>query len=335
MENNNERKNGIKKYIPLFLAILIVFIGAFFWYRQYKLYITSDDAKIDSDNVSVSSKILGRLVRLNFDEGDTVKKGMLLAEIDSADLLAQKAQIHATLDQAIANKIQSEARYSFDQENIKVQEVNFEKAKDDYERAKNQIAGDVISKEQFDHIEKAFETARAMLEANKSQLVVSKAQISSSQASVENAIAQIGVINMQLSNTKLFASMDGIIAKRWLLTGDIVQPGQAVFTLINNKKLWVVVFLEETNVSEIHLGQKAIFTIDAFSGNKFYGKIYSIGTNTASLFSLIPANNASGNFTKVTQRVPVKISIDSVPGTKPDSFKILTGMSVVVKIIKD
>jgi membrane fusion protein (multidrug efflux system) len=265
-----------------------------------------------------------------------VKKGTLLVKIDSTDLIAQKAQIIAMLNQAQANKLQSEAKYQFDQENVKVLNINFEKTKDDYERAKNQISGDVISKEQFDHIEKAYQTAKAQLEVTKTQLEVSKAQISSSIASVEAAKAQIGVINTQLSNTKLYAPIDGIIAKRWLLSGEIVQPGQSIFTITNNNKLWVVVFLEETNVSNVHLGQNVRFSIDAFSGKKFYGKVFSIGANTASLFSLIPANNASGNFTKVTQRVPIKISIDSVSGNeKLDSYKILTGMSVVVKIIKD
>ena len=338
MENNEKKNgnNGIKKYIPLFVVIIIVLVGAFLWYRQFKLYISSDDAKIDSDNVSVSSKILGRIVKLNFDEGDTVKKGELLAEIDSTDLIAQKAQVTAMLYQAQANQVQSESKYQLDNDNVQVVNINFEKAQDDYMRAKNQIAGDVISKEQFDHIEKAFEAAKAQLEATKTQLEVSKAQIKSSIASVENAKAQIGVLNTLLSNTKLYAPMNGIIAKRWLLAGEIAQPGQSIFTITNNNKLWVLVFLEETNVSSVHLGQKVRFTIDAFSGKRFYGKVFSIGANTASLFSLIPANNASGNFTKVTQRIPIKISIDSVDGNERlDSYKIVTGMSVVVKIIKD
>jgi membrane fusion protein (multidrug efflux system) len=120
------------------------------------------------------------------------------------------------------------------------------------------------------------------------------------------------------------------------MSGDVVQPGQSVFTLTLSKNLWVIAFLEETNISKIKPGQNVKFTIDAFSDVKFSGKVFLIGSSTASVFSLIPANNASGNFTKVTQRVPVRISIDSADNNKEiSSFNILSGMSVVVKIIRN
>jgi membrane fusion protein (multidrug efflux system) len=102
-----------------------------------------------------------------------------------------------------------------------------------------------------------------------------------------------------------------------------------------NKNLWVVAFLEETKTSAVHVGQRVRFTIDAFPGVKFHGKVFLVGSATASVFSLIPANNASGNFTKVTQRIPVRISIESADSNKEiSSYNILSGMSVEVKIIK-
>ena len=160
--------------------------------------------------------------------------------------------------------------------------------------------------------------------------------ISSASAAVETADAQVKVLDTQLKNTRLYAPADGIIAKRWLLPGDVVQPGQSVFTLTLSKNLWVVAFLEETKISDIHPGQNVRFTIDAFPGVRFNGKVFLIGSSTASVFSLIPANNASGNFTKVTQRIPVRISIESADNNKDiSSFNILSGMSVVVKIIKE
>lgn len=326
----------IKVYIPLALVILLVLIGSIYWYKEYNKYISTDDAHIESDKVSVSSKILGRIHRLYADEGDTVRKGMLIAELDSTDLLAQKNQAIASKAQAEAAKIQAEAKFKYDEENIKVFEVNLEKAKDDFTRAKEQFAGDVITKEQYDHSKKAVEAARAQLEAAKSQLGVSKSQIGSSIAAVENASAQIGVIQTQLNNTKLYAPSDGIVAKKWLLPGDITQVGQSIFTITNKDNLWITVYLEETKMENIHLGQNVHFTIDAFSDVTFTGKVYSIGSNTASQFSLIPPNNASGNFTKVTQRIPLKISIDgTVENKKLSAYKLLAGMSAVVKIIKD
>jgi len=159
--------------------------------------------------------------------------------------------------------------------------------------------------------------------------------ISTASAAVETAVAQIKVLDTQLRNTKLYAPADGIIAKRWLLPGDVVQPSQSIFTMTLSKKLWVVAFLEETKIKDIHNGQDVRITIDAFPGISFSGRVFLVGSSTASVFSLIPANNASGNFTKVTQRIPVKISIDKAEsGKNITSYRILSGMSAVVKITR-
>jgi membrane fusion protein (multidrug efflux system) len=159
--------------------------------------------------------------------------------------------------------------------------------------------------------------------------------ISSASASVETAGSQIKVLDAQLRNTRLYAPADGIVARRWLLSGDVVQPSQSVFTITISKNLWIIAFLEETKISEIHTGQNVRFTIDAFPDLKFTGKVFLVGSSTASVFSLIPANNAAGNFTKVTQRIPVRISIDGTMNNREiSSLNILSGMSAVVKIIK-
>jgi membrane fusion protein, multidrug efflux system len=335
-ENETRKKKRFKIYLPVIIVIAAVLAIGYVWYRNYSRYISSEDAYIDADRVSVSSKMLGRITRLYFDEGDSVKAGELLAELDSTDLVAQKNQSIALTHQAIASKIQAEARLAFDEESIKVQEINLEKATDDYNRAQEQFKGNVIPKEQYDHVLKAYQSAQAQLDAAQSQLKVSKAMVGSAEAAVNSATAQVGVIESQLRNTRLYSPADGVIAKRWLLPGDIVQPGQSIFTIYDDHKYWVEVNLEETKLADIFPGQKAKYTIDAFPGATFYGKVFYIGSNTASQFSLIPPNNASGNFTKITQRVEIKISIDSVdPGNDLKKYSFLAGMSVVVKIIKD
>ena len=333
---SDSKNRKLRVYIPVAIVTIAVMTGVWFWYKDYSRYITTDDAHVDADNVSVGSKILGRISSIYGNEGDLVKQGVLLADLDSSDMISQRNQSISLKSQSLANLSQSEAKYKSDQKGIRVLEINLERATDDLNRAKIQSEGGVITNEQFDHIRKTHETAVAQLEAAKAQLTVSKSMITTASAAVETAEAQINVLNTQLKNTRLFAPADGVIAKRWLLQGDVVQPGQSVFTMILSKNLWVVAYLEETNISEISLGQNVIFTIDAFSGIKFRGKVFMIGTSTASVFSLIPANNASGNFTKVTQRVPIRISIESADNKKDlSSFNILSGMSAVIKIIKN
>jgi membrane fusion protein (multidrug efflux system) len=330
------KKSKIRVYIPLALVVLIVLIGAWYWYKDYSKYITTDDAHIDADIVSVGSKILGRISALYANEGEIVKQGTILADLDSSDFIAQRNQTLALRDQSIANLNQAEVKYNSDRLSIRVIEINLERSTEDLTRAKKQAEGGVITPEQYDHIKKAYETSVAQLESAKAQLSVSKSMISSASAAVETSKSQVKVLDTQLKNTKLHSPADGIIAKRWLLPGDVVQPGQSVFTLTISKNLWVLAFLEETKISEIHTGQNVRFTIDAFQGVKFNGKVFLVGSSTASVFSLIPANNASGNFTKVTQRIPVRISIDSTDDNKAiSSLNILPGMSVLVKIIKD
>jgi membrane fusion protein, multidrug efflux system len=327
-------KSKLRVYIPLTIVIIAVLTGGWFWYSDYSHYITTDDAHVDADNVGVGAKIMGRLSNVYAQEGDFVKKGTLLADLDSSDFIAQRNQAVALKLQAQANLAQSEVKYSSDQKGLRVQEINLERASDDFKRAKSQSDGGVITPEQFDHAKKAYETASAQLDASKSMLMVSKSMISTANAAVESANAQIKVLDTQLKNTRLYAPADGLIAKRWLIPGDVVQPSQSVFTMTISSNLWIVAFLEETKIAEVYNGQNVKISIDAFPDQKFTGKIFLIGSNTASVFSLIPANNASGNFTKVTQRIPIKISIDNIENKDNLKLNLLSGMSAVVKIIK-
>ena len=330
-----KEKKDWKIYIPLAIVILIVISGGVYWYMDYSKYIRTDDAVVASDNVSVSPKMMGRISKLYVEEGDSVKKGQLLAELDSVDLIAQKQQVIAQKSQTIANKAQSEAKLQYDVKNIKVLQIALEKSKQDFERAKAQYSGGVITKEQFDHLEKSEETAKAQLEAAQAQILVSRTMIRSAETAVQGAQAQIGVISSQLNNTRLYSPVEGVVAKRWLLPGDIAQPSQSIYTINNNSRFWIQVFLEETKMENLHLGQKAIFSLDTYPEVVFTGKVYTMSSSTASQFSLIPPNNASGNFTKITQRVAIKISIDGTEsGQKLSSYNLLTGMSAVVKIIK-
>ena len=328
-------KKKLTVYIPISIVILLVLVGAIYWYIDYTTYIRTDDALVDSNVITVSPKVMGRIIKIYADEGDTIRRGQLLAELDSTDLYAQKSQTEALKTQSKTNESQSKAKYNYDKESQNVLRINLEKAKDDFTRANAQFQGGVITQEQYDHAKKALETAQAQLDASQAQLTVSQEQIKSAESGVNVSQTQIDLISTQLGNFKLYAPTDGVIAKRWLLPGDVAQPGQSVFTVNDITNFWIIVYLEETKMETIRNGREALFTIDTYPGVTFKGKVYDIGSTTASQFSLIPPSNASGNFTKVTQRVPLKISIDGTTDNKNlSNFPLLTGMSAVVKIKK-
>jgi membrane fusion protein (multidrug efflux system) len=331
----NKTAKKIRAYVALSLVIIAVVVFAWRWYREYNSYYSTDDAYIEADKVSVSAKILGRITAINADEGDSVKMGELLVSIDSSDLYSQLLQARAALLQASASVEQAKARYELDEKNELIQEINLARAYEDFDRASAQYDGKVISKEQFDHAKKTYESAKAMLDASKAQADVSKSQISVAESTAKTAATQITILETNLRNTRIYAPTNGRVAKRWLLPGDVVQPGQPVFTITRDSSFYVMAYFEETKVAGIHDGKAAEFTVDAFPGMKVWGKVINVGSNTAAEFSLIPPNNASGNFTKVTQRIPIKISVDEIKNNSDyHSFHFVAGMSVVVKIIK-
>ena len=334
-ENNKKGKFGrrIRSYTLLALVLLALVFFGYKWYKVYTSYVTTDDAYIDADRVQVSSKILGRIAKLYAGEGDSVKANQLLVELDSTDLLAQKMQAQAAIQQAEASTKQAIAKLQFDQVSQKVQDVMLERVKEDLDRATIQLKGNVITQEQFDHTKKSYETAEAQLEATKSQQDVSKSMIESSKRNIDLAGSQVNTIKTQMRNTRIYAPLTGRIAKRWLLQGDVAQPGQSIYTLTKDDSLYVTAYFEETKMRGLHIGSKVEFTVDAYPDVKFNGAITYMASNTAAQFSLIPPNNASGNFTKVTQRIPIRISILGWdPKDKYPNLKLVAGMSVYIKI---
>ncbi len=288
-------------WVPLILFIGVGIAG-WYWYKSNAGFVSSDDAYVDADRMSVSSKILGRITNLYVTDGDTVTAGHVLARLDSTDLIAQKKQAIAALN--LAN------------ETIPLSKVTIAKAVDDFNRAKMQLQKSIITKEQYDHAQKALEAAEAEFNINKSR--------------IETAKAQLDVIMTQLKNTTIYSPMDGVVAKRWVLEGNVVQPGEPIFSVYNMKDVWVTANLEETDLGHLSLGDSVSISVDSYPALQYAGVIYKMGTNTASQFSLIPPNNASGNFTKVTQRIPVKISIKQVSGRYHPA--LLPGMSTEIKI---
>jgi membrane fusion protein, multidrug efflux system len=290
--------------IPLLAFLTIAAVGGIYWYMGLQDFVSTDDAFVSANSVSVSTKVLGRIAYLGTDEGDTVQTGQVLVKLDDRNLRAQEASAKARLELA--------------QRSVPLAQVEVNRAQDDFNRAVVQYKGGIVTKEQYDHAQKALEAARAQY-----SIAISK---------VSAARAQLGVVEADLQNTIIAAPFDGTVAKRWVLAGDVVQAGQPVFTIYDLKNIWVTANLEETKLGHIRLNDPVEIDVDAYPGMKFTGKVFEIGTYTASEFSLIPPNNASGNFTKVTQRVPVKISIVD-PSVSASADPVLRpGMSVEVSV---
>lgn len=290
--------------IPLFLVLIAGVVGGYYWYMNMQDYVSTDDAYVSANSVAISTKMLGRIIYLGTDEGDTVHAGQVLLRLDDRDLRAEEASAKAGLELA--------------QQSVPLAQVGVNRAQDDFNRAEVQYKGGIITKEQYTHAQQALDAARA-----EATIAVSK---------IAAARAQLGVIESQLQNTVVTAPITGVVAKRWVLAGDVVQPGQPAFTIYDLSDFWVTANLEETKLGHIHIGDPVEIDVDAYPNLKFDGKVFEIGNYTASEFSLIPPDNASGNFTKVTQRVPIKISVVDPPATDGRAPVLRPGMSVEVSV---
>jgi len=288
--------------LPLFILLVIVVGAVWYWYVQQYTAISTDDAFIEADRVTVSSKIPGRIRSLPYDEGDTIRRGDTIARLDDSDLRSQ-------FNKAVASIV-------FFKSSEDVAAVTLAKAQDDYARADKQYISQVIPQEQYSHAGNALKLAKAQTNLASSQ--------------INTAQADLGIIKTQLTNTIITAPFSGVIAKRWVLAGDVVSPGQAIYSVFDKHHIWITAEFEETKLHSILIGDKVTIKFDALPDTVFNGTVVSIGQSTASQFSLIPPSNASGNYTKITQRVPIKIALDA---SATANGRLLPGLSAYVRVM--
>ena len=295
---NGETKK--KRMTPLLASagVIIVLGFAWYWYANLRGFVATDNAYIDANYVSLSSTLMERVTKLTVDEGSSVQAGQTLVFLDDADLRAQEKQAQATLEQFKCS--------------VALAKINTEKTQADYQRAQELFKSGSISQEKHDNTAKAYESAQAQYNVALAQVEVSKAQLEVTATKIKHMV--------------ILSPINGIVAKKWVLAGNVVQPGQPIFSIYDQQNIWITANLEETKLAHIKIGDPVEISVDSFPGKKFQGKVIQLGSNTASQFALIPPSNASGNFTKVTQRVPVKISIEN----KDNS--LLPGMSVIINI---
>jgi membrane fusion protein (multidrug efflux system) len=303
--NDNPDKSARRiswKMLALGLGVFLFLSAGFLYYLHARKIIWTNDAFVDGYQISVSSDVEARIIELFVDEGDLVEPGQLICQ----------------LDETIFNSRREDAatHVSLLQETVHLQKIEMEKLRDIYFVARQEYQNQIISYIDFDKIEKDYHLALANLKV--------------AEANLANGVAKLGVIDELLRHTKVYAPRAGAIAKRWVVAGDVVQIGQPLFTLTDTKNIWITANLEETKLEKLRAGDPVQIHIDAYPEKTFTGSIYVVRASAASQFSLIPPDNATGNFTKVVQRVPVKIWLD-IPKTK-DPLYLYPGMSAEITV---
>ncbi|MEG1585790.1 MAG: efflux RND transporter periplasmic adaptor subunit, partial [Bacteroidales bacterium] len=281
-------KTEKKKIIFLVFFLLIAIIAAIIWWVNYNKYISTDDANLDSYRIDVAPMITGQLSRLYVSEGDSVKKGDPLFDLEKEAMVARRQEAEAQYRQLLAQLQVAQASLAEAGNNQKIAEIAEAQSKINFDRAKIQYEGGAITLEAYQNIEESYKSAKLQqkIAANRIQSV--HAQIEATKMSAEAALANVETANTDLSYYQVTAPASGIIGKRWSLPGDIINAGQTVLTLNQGKEIWVAVYLEETKFSHIFLGQQVKFTLDAYDKLTFFGKIFYIGDNSASEFALVP-----------------------------------------------
>jgi membrane fusion protein (multidrug efflux system) len=334
------QKNRRKlKFLIIGAAVLAVFVAVIFYYFFFVApYESTDDAFIDGYVTLMSPRVPGQITRLAVTDNQEVKAGDVLVEIDPRDYEAKAAQARADLAavQSQLNESQarvkvSEAKVTQTQAGMTAAEAENQRATDDLKRYEN-VESRAISKSAFDLAQAQARSAAANLEASRSQtnaaesdVELSEAGVETAKAAVQQAEAKLRQAELNLSYTKIIAPFDGRVTARVVQTGNYVQPGQALMALVP-RDVWVVANFKETQLTYMKPGQPVELRVDAYPNKKFKGKVDSLQAGTGARFSLLPPENAVGNYIKVVQRVPVKIIFDEM---LPTNLDIAPGMSVV------
>ncbi len=333
-ENTPSGKEAERPSNPLRIVIIGVLLAfALIWggsrlYHSF-LYVETDNAQIEGDIYSVISRVPGKVEEVLASDNLRVKKGDTLIRLDANDyevrrdiaaaaLLSAQAAVKATTEQANAAKAGTNAA-----------EATNRKLQADLRRNKNLRGQDVISQAEFDGVNAGAQAASAQYAASGNQYEASLAEIPLKMAEVKKREAELREAELQLSYTTITAPASGQVSKKNVQPGQYVAPGQQLIALVGSKDLWIVANFKETQLDKIAPGLPVIIKVDAYPDKEFKGKVESLSSGTGAKFALLPPDNASGNFVKVTQRVPVKIIFTDKPDTH---YPLAAGMNVVVEV---
>jgi membrane fusion protein (multidrug efflux system) len=336
---------GLKIILFGVIAIAVIILGFKFWQHSQR-YEETDDAYVTGHTHPVSFRVNGTISAVWIDDNQLVKAGQPLAKLDPRDFDVQLQQAEASLQQARAQLKQSEAQILQFQAQLQQSQAQAESSKAKFENSQRladrnrqlfyQGKG-VISQQDLDNTnfqlwqdKGAYESAAAAVKISEANLEAARAQRGASQSQEASTQANVENAKLQLSYNTLYAPTDGRIAKKTMEAGQRVQPSQSVVAVVENY-VWVVANFKETQLTRIKPGQHVKVAIDAITDKKFVGIVDSFQRGTGAVFALLPPDNATGNFTKIVQRVPVKIvfDLDSVRGYED---RIVPGLSTIPSI---
>ena len=329
-----------------FLVVLIVaaaaIAGGMQWWLQARQWESTDDAFIDAHMVMVAPQVAGRVTQVLVDDNQQVAAGQLLVELDPAYFQAQLDQAEANRAAAAGNLAQARAQQAISAANVEqtraevgVGEANATNAEQQLRRTQPLVERQFASRQQLDNdVANARSTAANLVAAHKklasaeAQLQAAASQIETAKANLKSAEAQTEQARLNLAYTRVIAPKAGHIAHKTLAVGDYVQVGQNLMALVP-LNVWVTANFKETQLDHMRLGQPVEISIDSYPDKVFHGHVDSFEAGSGAAFDLLPPQNATGNYVKVVQRVPVKIVFD----TRPDPhFPLGPGMSVVPSV---
>ena len=328
--------------LPVVLLVACIY-GGLQWWRDWRFQQSTDDAYVESDISLISPKIEGYIKEVRVEDNQHVKAGQVLFVIDDSDFAARVARAQAAVDAEVASVATFETQHDHQLAMISQAAAAVESAQAEVERADldqkryvSLVASDVATKQRYETAEADAIKAQANLvrvkaglEAEKQQLAVLDAQKHEEQAKREEARAALRIAQNDLDNTVIRAPVDGVVGNRAGQIGQYVKPGTQLLSLVPLPKVYVTANFKETQLTHMRPGQPVEISVDAYPDQVIDGKVESFAPASGAEFSLLPPDNATGNFTKIVQRVPVRIA---VPTDGPLSSLLRPGLSVVVTV---
>lgn len=337
--------NFHKSMVLLAWILIISAIAGIIWYAFFtSKYQTTNDAQIDQYITPVSSRVSGFIKEVRFEENQAVKKGDTLLIIDNEEYQNKALVAQADLETATSSIRVNEAEVQVKHGEISIIEAQLKnanvqvwKTEQDFKRFENLVAEKAATQQQFERVKAEYESSLAAKRAIEQQLNVAKANQSQALTKIDPVKNVSKSKKAQLNNAELYvrytivvAPYNGFVGNKYVQPGQFIKEGQTLVNVVSAEK-WVTANFRETQLNEINIGSEVYFTVDAIPGKKFYGTILSFSPASGSKFSLLPQNNATGNFIKIEQRIPTKIILKANQQTQ----KLLAGMNVMVHATKN